>query len=264
MSSYVGSFDFKNGLFPVRFRHNDGMTAIAAMLTPYGFIIGADGLRKDTFDNSVVADAAQKIFPIESGNVTLAFAWAGATTLAFPSGRIFDLIGATRQFFSQPEMLAGKSFADIVLLFREFLRMAFIAYAEPLPQAFFNTSIGRVLFLSYFDGQPCQAEVSVECGGNGRLQPKVVAVNCPANPQYIVFSGSQKMYAQFAGNSGISMPNTREAAIALIRDYIQLCIDNRSTDPECVGIGGKIHVGILNSEKFDWVEAPLQAQNRTS
>jgi hypothetical protein len=257
MSLYVGSFDFKGHSISARFGHNDRMTAIVAMLTPHGFIIGADGLRKDTLNNSAVTETAQKIFPIESSGITFAFAWAGATTLLFSSGKVFDLIQATRQFVSQPSVLSAGSFPDLILLFRTFLSMALIMYSESLPAKFFNSSIGRVLLLSYFEGQPCQAEVSVECGGDGLLQPKIVAVNCPAHPQYIVFSGSEKIYKQFAGASGIPEPETRETAIALVRDYIQLCVDNRGTDPESVGIGGHIHVGILNSETFEWIEPPL-------
>lgn len=141
--------------------------------------------------------------------------------------------------------------------------MAFVLYAGPLPREYSNSSLARVLLLAYFEGRSCQAELSVECAANGTLQAKIITVNCPANPQYIVFSGSEKMYKEFAGD-GIHMPDTREKAIAIIRDYIQLCVDNRETDPECKGIGGHIHVGVLSPEKFEWIEAPQNGTRASS
>lgn len=239
------------------------MTAIAAMPTPYGFVIGADGMRTDTVDKTIVTEMAQKIFPIESGQFRLVFSWTGATTLVFSDGKMFDLIAATAQFFNNIGQLSFNEFADVISQFETFLRMAFIVFAQPLPAQYANSELARVLLLAYFEGQPCLAEISVNCVKGGTLQPKISKLNCPPNTQYVVFSGSERIYKQFAGD-GIQMPDTCEKAIALIRDYVKLCVDNRDTDPECAGIGGHIHIGVLSPDKFEWIEAPRNVEIRSS
>src|SRR6266480_7351581 len=118
------------------------MTAISAMPTPVGFIIGADGMRSDTINNSVVTEVAQKIFPIESKQFSVVFAWAGATTLVFPGGTSLDLVKAAAQFFGHIESVTFSGFSDVIFQFQTFLRMAFMTYAKPLPAKYSSLHLG--------------------------------------------------------------------------------------------------------------------------
>ena len=73
------------------------MTAIAAVYTPEGFVIAADGLRRDGETLEPVSDCAQKIFWGAHPNFVFAYAWTGTVGLRLPTGEFVSLIDVANQ-----------------------------------------------------------------------------------------------------------------------------------------------------------------------
>src|ERR1700730_9638601 len=64
------------------------MSAIVWVYTPEGFVVGADGRRKDLVGH-IGTDSAQKIFFFETSNTRGAFTWNGCTEIS-TSSSYFD------------------------------------------------------------------------------------------------------------------------------------------------------------------------------
>jgi hypothetical protein len=254
VSFYVGSFRFLNSAYPVTFRfgHNAAMTAIVSTYHSNVFCIGADGLRMDP-SGSVADEHAQKIFYHEGGDLRLAFALAGCTTI-FSGDKSFDFIAATRSIV---ELVAPSvdSFPNFMQVFNitlyEILRATFGTTLRGLPPDL----IVRILFVGYFNNQPCRAEIEI-CHQNLEIQrPTINEIQVPAEVKFGVFSGSQEMYKLFAPN--LIEPRTQSAAVTLVRDYIQLCINHRGKEPDCANIDGHIHIAAITPQGFVWVIPPI-------
>jgi len=234
-------------------------TAIVSVYTSEGFVIGADGLRRDALTGSIVSDKARKIFFAQANKTALSYAWAGATNLCGPDG-------TTLFNFLEESVAVAKAFASghagsLVDYVQRFVRTVyerllvanggeeFGGDLQFLPK---GDELTRVLFVGYFDGAPYRMESAIlheqhKLAGLRFSEPIIAPVD------FKVFSGSATMLRRFGPRLN-DAPNTLLEATVLTRDYIQSCKDNQGTDLECRDIGGHIHIASVTPiEGFKWV-----------
>ena len=219
------------------------MTVIAAARSPEGFAIAADGLQ---IINSAPRslEHAQKIFATPFANLTgFAFAWAGATSFGFESGKHADFRKITEG------------------VMEEVLEDAF----EDEPEAYFNMVARRifcelpadvrlsrqpeadVLFAGFLTGRPLWAEINFPHDETNFLPPSLTKLQCSPR-QFNVFVGSDIVAAQMHVSS-LQPKNLSEAA-QMVRRYAQTCVDNNQSISDCKSFGGHVHVATVTLEGF--------------
>ena len=267
MSSYVGSFRFKDAPFRVSFGHNVSAmsTAIVSTYTDEGFVVGADGLRKDT-TGTVVSETIQKIFPFKRSILELVFGWSGSTHLFRPDGGEFDFVKATEIILNSVSPFSVGSFEKFAAVFGEALYAQLaLSFGFTFQSASSKPELARLLFVGYFRGKPYKAQISIPLL-NSVIQPPVIEEIGKCFPgDLVILSGSEWVFREFFEDKSI-MRNIASptAAMTFVTKYIQVCIDHRNSDPECAEIGGHIHLGMLSPEGFRWVVEPTsQNQNET-
>jgi len=238
------------------------MTAIVSAYTPQGFVIAADGLRRGSA-GCVISNTARKIFQVERGQLSLAFAWTGATSLYASNGEvIFDFIEQSK---SAIDALMNVQMDEVCGPFRyvsAFLNTMYESFercnggstlsgeTDGLPRE----EIARAVFVGYSYGVPYRAKVSFPRQGCAVLKPCLMElIQSPYD--FDTFSGSIATNALFAPRLKYA-PASIETAAALVRDYVQLCIDNPTHDEECEKIGGHIHIAAVTPEGFQWLIPP--------
>jgi hypothetical protein len=92
------------------------MTAIASIYTPEGFVIGADGRQLTMEMDSIESDSVRKIFGFSSSNVRGAYAWTGATRLAWGSS-VFEFKDSSFEVIPELERTTFNSLADYAVQF---------------------------------------------------------------------------------------------------------------------------------------------------
>lgn len=221
------------------------MTAIVSVHTPDGFIIGADGRRFDSVVRKVASETAKKIFLFESDQIRLAYAWTGMIEASGPTG------GYNLQDISEAILLralsSGHDFNALISAFCAEL-------CKYLPIGFSNLpsnpyELARVMFVGYFKGQPCSAQIVISYV-DSVLSPNS-EVQIPAQYHKTVFSGAESIYSSKYQQW---QPFCRAEAISFVTTYIQECID--SPNPDCAGIGGQIHLGEVQPEGISWIIPP--------
>ena len=63
-----------------------GMTAIAGVWTPKGFVLGADGLTKNEHGQTICEHTQKVFFASKAPDYNFAYAWCGNTALNLPNG----------------------------------------------------------------------------------------------------------------------------------------------------------------------------------
>lgn len=245
----LGELQRWSGYFPCRTNatqvHNDPMTAIVAVHTPDGFIIGADGRRMDR--EVITTEQAKKLFWFESETIRLVYAWSGTTqTFAKNNEILHDVFAASETILPIAAFSGKDSFASFVDVFCKVLY-------KTLPARITNMSreeLARVLFVGYFQGQPCSAKIEL-LYSNSFLTPDV-EIHIPAQFYRSIFSGAESVFLKSYANCE---PQSSAEAIDFVRNYIQDCVD--SPAPDCIGIGGHIHIAELTPERFSWVVSPI-------
>jgi hypothetical protein len=260
MSSYVGSFRFKNVPHRVSFGHNvDEMsTAIVSTCTDEGFVIGADGLCKDVATGLVVTQTAQKIFPFKRSILELVFSWSGSSRLFRPDGVTFDFAEATKTILNHIDLFSADGFAQFVALFSEALYAQLaMSFGRVFHAASLKPEIARLLFVGYFRGKPYKARISVPLLNSVILQPVIEEIGDCFPGDLEILSGSKWVYQEFFESKPIMANiNLPTGAMTFVQKYIQKCIDHQDKDPDCSNIGGHIHVGMLTPDGFHWIIEP--------
>jgi hypothetical protein len=226
------------------------MTLIAAVWSPEGFVIAADGFQVAT--SRLATYNAQKIFHTpfhhDSGFV---YACAGTTQIGFQSGRSFGFIQATKRV---TDNLSGTPFpndpADYFneiggRLFQELLDSA----ADP------DLGDSRLLFVGYANGSPLWAELIFSNTGT-RFYPPVLARVTHSPRQFMVFAGSTTVYGDMQIAGKLFQPVYLKEAIGMVHEYAQMCIENNTIIEDCTNLGGHIHVATITKEGFSWVIEP--------
>jgi hypothetical protein len=238
-------------------------TAIVSVYTPEGFVIGADGLRREAGTGAVVTKTARKIFFARASNAVLAYAWAGQPILNLLTSlgsSYFDFLPVSAQIANFMESAPIHSFEEYVKRFLETFYQRLLSANDGekltgdldiLPKA---ELIARVLFVGYFEGLPYRAEGSIRRRQDVLIEPDVEARTAPRD--FKVFSGSKLMAQKFAFAPPCA-PDSLHRASALVHEYIQRCIDNPEQDAECESIGGHIHIAEVTPRGYKWRVPPM-------
>jgi hypothetical protein len=246
MSVYVGYFPYE---FFVTEVHNSPVTAIVAVHTPDGFVIGADGRRMD--GPVVITEQAQKLFSFDAGAFRLVYGWAGTTQMSDNAGRVlYDLISATQEILPAVALQESDNFLSFVDIFCKKL-------SKKIPARITNMlkeDIARILFVGYCQDEPCMARIEL-LYPDSYLTPKI-GICMPERYGRNIFSGSENIFSK--GYKQYE-PQSSAEAIDFVWRYIQDCAN--SSAPDCSGIGGHIHIAELTVKKFSWIEPPNSASS---
>lgn len=230
-------------------------TAIVFEHIPDGFVVGADGRRKDPESGLIESDTTQKLFGVKIGNLKLVYGWTGNTIFEGKNRTVLlDLKQLTDAVLRSVDMSSVSEFSDFVQLFNDSLSL-FFENSPGSPNVFQNKEIASVLFVGYFNGQPCKAEIGITRGQNTIFRPEITNLCAPAPFGYRVFTGSQAAFK--VSNLSSGLPSSLQEAAGRVRDYIRLCFTHR--DPPLDGenpIGGHIHIGQLTPRGFVWIDSP--------
>jgi hypothetical protein len=261
-------------------------TAIARLYTPQGFVVGADGRRRqeDKGVFTVASDTQQKVFPLESGDMNIAYCMAGAIVIT-PEDRddliVFDLMGeskkanetlATQRFDNLQQYAQG--FAELI---HEKLALIQRVRNVKLPERKRSEGqpdfvICHVFFDGYFRDRPQRAFARFTHENQRLLQPFVSAEDLYTG--HVLGYGSQVMHNLVFNTDDPRFQKYRlpyrspekielRDAVEMINNFIEACSSPEAAevDPErCAAIGGHISIGTVTLSKgFRWVKdhAPL-------
>jgi hypothetical protein len=276
---------------PIRFTHNCASvspmpTAIFVMYTTEGFAFGADGrLCRD--DKTVIADDAQKVFPIEQPKCCLGYALAGIVGLTADDdgSLVFDFVSQAAEavrFMSsrRPSDLTRYS-NEMAHWLNQRLKVA-VSEAKRTGRAFCypdepkftypaerGRTIARLFLAGYFgsiEGWTMLRFFHV----NQALKSPTVAT-FPIGPGESFGYGSQlvadRLRAQDAAFAPYLIPLKEKLERATLSEAVDLtkliiaaqsCPQAMEVDPEtCALIGGTIHIATLTKESgFQWAIPP--------
>jgi len=222
------------------------MTAIVVVHTADGFVIGADGRRFDSVTGTFKTDNAKKVFLIESEKIRLANAWTASTQASDTNGLVYDLLAASEEMLPLVVKSDSHNFASFISAFCS-------ALATKLPRQMTNMpkeELARGVFAGYFQGQPFSAHIQV-------LYPLTFLmvlpeVHFPVQYHKAIFSGAESIFSSKYADWN---PQSGTEASKFVEEYIRDCSD--SSNPDCAGIGGHIHIAELKPKQWQWIIAPV-------
>jgi len=254
----------------------DDMTAIVAVYTTEGFVLGSDGrgswngtpLTTGTLAISPTDDA-QKIFSVSTPTCKLAYAVAG---FVYNDTGTFSMLRECESQ-SMASLRAGLICYDYVNDFGKKLQRRITKAIQDGEVEPFHRRDGvsdeesytvcRITFAGYMDDQPCFkcARIRLSRDG-GRLVHEVESVNI-VNGNSVARGGAiapqlaVRGDARFSAYSiGLNTPPTDLAtAFTYARAYIECCSDPQagSVDPICNIIGGRVQIAkITPANGFEW------------
>jgi hypothetical protein len=252
---WSGSCKQKNCSQLTRFRGNDcPMTAIVWQYIPGGFVIGADGRRRESGSGLIETENAQKIYPIKMGDIRLAYAWSGTTIFHRTDGVVCDLKTVTDCILQSINSARVTTFSDFIQLFNTGLHAMLLAYIGGAVRTFEKSEIARLLLIGYFKDEPYAVHIIVRHDGNIVLKPKIKCWS--PSVHFDVFSGSKRVYEELI-HKIVKEPSSLGEASELVQDYILVCMKYQDVDADCANIGGHIHIGQLTPERFSWLNPPV-------
>jgi hypothetical protein len=234
------------------------MTAIASAYTPEGFVIGADGQRQSNNTGETISLTAQKIFPVRLGSFVGAYAWAGVAQIWYPDKTFsFPLESqiAIRDIFDTPPTSPYEFVHRLIdRLYKRLIECngsMIVVNPHSLPDA----EIIRVLCVGYADRTtPVRVQAVFSHTAGVLFHPNIIE-HVSAPNDFNIFSGSEKVWDGF--KYSLARPLTLVEGSTAVREYIQTCINNADQYPDCVGMGGRIHIGTVTADQFVWVDPPL-------
>lgn len=251
-------------LYPVLYCGNadsPDMTLIAAVWSPEGFAIAADGFQVET--NQPDKYDAQKIFhtPFHD-NSGFAYACAGTCRWGFQSGDYFCFIEATQRI---TDSLARTRFPDDPADYfnevgeRLFQELAFPSGGNERSGSTLNSGFAetRLLFAGYANGSSLWAELIFSNSGT-HFAPHVLARVDHSPRQFMVFAGSNTVYGDMQIAGKLSQPLNLQEAIRMVHEYAQTCIESNTILEDCANLRGHIHVAFVTNEGFSWAIEPIR------
>jgi hypothetical protein len=239
------------------------MTAIAAVHTPHGFAIAADGRRSWQYRATAISrqfesETVQKIFEIASGDVALAYFIRGDTVSEDGSWDIADQIREAVQSVNAANFNSCLRFADALCATVQ----GGIEKARRLRRldGYPNTEI---CILGYFRGTASWIDAIFhphlnQFGLHYSLFPR----DCEGR---IFLSGSQildQMIVSGDARIAVQLPfrtfnRSLPAAVSFVRNYIETCGSPliRDLEPDgCKTVGGHIHVAtVMKPIRTSWL-----------
>jgi hypothetical protein len=229
---------------------NVGMTVIAAIRLPDGFVVGADG-RRLMFDGSVATNSAHKLFCLHNHNVTLAYGWCGHTVVwggDNPKKEYFNFPVIARPILEIASWLAPDLSRFIRFTCTSLLSCLWDSHRVNghWVEDCLSDNIARMLVAGYFKGDPFSLGVNVQRRG---VSPVVFTDNFVIGSTLTVFSGPPTVEADDMQDRH---PANADDARNIICEYVQRC----DSDISCSGFGGRPHVAVVTPDSFRWIEAP--------
>jgi hypothetical protein len=222
------------------------MTAIAAVYTPEGFVIAADGLRRDGETLEPVSDCAQKIFWGAHPNFVFAYAWTGTVGLRLPTGEFVSLIDVANQVIEEAQKQSFASTSTYVGHIAEGINNQISAAIN---------MEARLLLVGYFLGAAYRMELWFEAGRTPELK------NLVQEPlDFGIFSGSAVVFKQMHLTKP---PSSIFEGAVILQSYLQRCIDGCGVYPDCAGFGGRIHMASVGASGHTWIIPPKDINGPT-
>ena len=202
-------------------------TALLYCGTSEGFVIGTDSRSFNELTRKVESDDERKIFAFKNNSVSLVFAWAGVIKAGTEELSI-SLIDETNSILSDVDFrMFDESFNKLLQDRLSILKV--------------NT-IGKCatgVFLYFWKGAAMATELCVF--KNGRCwDSRIIGSSAPNGEIDLVNGGVQPAL--------FDKPISLNQAKNMIEDYIKECI----ADPSEEKIGGKVQIGRLTAESFDF------------
>jgi hypothetical protein len=264
----VGPLSFSFG-YPVSW----GMimpTAIVSVYTPEGFLIGADGMRRDQRTGEVKDLEARKIFFIEHDELVFAYGWAGGTGILSAEGEsAFSFLNVSCEVGNTLRPLPEDSFIDYAQdFFGEVVSRLKAAkdsgritrYPTAAKSFYGEDRIAGALLVGYFRGRPSRAQVEFAHINQNLLPPKMseaIYGNVPSD--FKIFTGSAMTYDEIKSTRS-KPPESLSDGAKLIRGYIEACIRNQARFDDCQDIGGRIHIAAVTPQGRKWMDPPGDAK----
>lgn len=235
------------------------MTAVASIFTPDGFVVGADGRRKE-FGGRIQSDSRQKIFFFETSNARGAFTWVGCTEVC-DSISTFDFKDASYSILGE---IKAKKFESLSELITEFSLHLFDRLREWIDDSKGrfeypdNPEWARLQMVGYVAGVPdvTRAVFPFEDGAPGI--PGLAVSPIGLENSLSVFSGNEAAYIKMKEAGRLQRCNNLVDAQRLVHDYIEEC--ERSLPDESNSIGGHIHTAAVTPSTSSWLIAPVKQE----
>jgi hypothetical protein len=234
------------------------MTVIASAYSPEGFVIAADGRRRNEGDLSrIVTDKAQKIFFGSHPQLSFAYAWAGRTSFDLPSGLRFSFLTETHNCITAlAECKTATTFIGYISVLSELLVSRLLEannYVMPLNGSNLNQEMVRLVMVGYFEGKAMRSQIRFN-HKDGWLQPEIFDIT--ENPlDFNIFSGSELVFKELAFEEP---PNSVSDAHKMVERYIRRCVEASGVLPDCKDYGGHIHIASVTPNGQSWIIPPLE------
>lgn len=249
-------------------------TAIVRTYTVEGFIIVADGLRFDMESRKEEGDKEQKIFQFDCSTGPLAYSIAGNIAFGPDGGDGFDLLAEMKQALRPEVPSMPASLLDYVDILAERINSRLAEFAGHYPvnapgdinQGY---EIAHVFLDGYYENTPSRASIKFRCKDKQTLlAPRVdpdknnlgsPLIHGPREITYLLFRTADPRFTRFRRQAMRPEEATLQSAIQEALGYIEACCspEGREADPECMAVGGHIHIASITPDGFQWVRAPL-------
>ena len=253
-------------------------TAVVRLYTGDGFIIAADGLRRD-LSGAEVSNRQQKIFKIGVAGNLFAYALTGTTYVA-QSELGFDVSLEAANVAATLSLKGYDSPDRYTEQFGRLLRASLRRGQKDRRIKEFSDSgtsgeqeIVPLLFAGYYGGRPFMSGTTL-CHKDQEIQfpTRESRILSPSSTR-LELSGSEKVrdlllstdddtFAEYrtAGwvKMRIHMPLSLAEGADLARAYIAACASpkGRTLDVQCAAIGGRVHVAEITPAGFTWIDPP--------
>jgi hypothetical protein len=252
-------------------------TAVVRIYNGEGFVVAADGLRRDGTGKEITA-SQQKIFKIEDADKRFAYAATGVTYIDQGA----DAFDVSAEVIRVANALLAKNYDSALRYTEQFgktlKRSLHQGQKDQRIREFLDFGKGElivsVLFAGYYTRRPFMSRVALFHQKQDVQPPKIefedlvpsdirVEISGSAKVRGLLLEGVDPRLAAYRSDSWEKVRNKQPISLAdsleLAKTYIAACADPeaREVDPECAAIGGQIHVATITStEGFKWVVEP--------
>jgi len=252
-------------------------TAVIRIHTQDGFVIAADGLRRN-IRGLEITDSQQKIFRIEQRGGIVAYALTGVTFIQEDAQTTFSVSDAIAKItngllidhFTTAERYVRKFGKSAIDSLRKAQKNGQIKQFQDFGK---QGLIVKILFAGYHQKQPFMADITL-LHNKQKLQPPQLEfkeylpdmTDMKLAGSEIVFNGllhtDNPDLVRFRSGGFIKFRNKQSLSesdvIELAHNYIAACADaaGRKLDPDCLGIGGHTHIAIIKPDGFRWIIPP--------
>jgi hypothetical protein len=181
--------------------------------------------------------------------------WAGNTHLDFADGGHFSFLEESERIWKAIGKTNPDSPWKCIHEFAAQLHATLQRFCLPDGRLTTDSSrlpkkaIAKMLMVGYFNREPYRSEVIFSHKNLFLLKPEVHGAYCPPPAKdFYIFSGSPRIYRTHFKPLLMEPASLNEAA-SQIRTYLQACIDNRYSEPECAHIGGHVNVAVVRNPR---------------